>query len=89
LSAPAQPELDHGPPARRGHATRGFAREHRLEVADVQHGALDQLGFGDRRRHLEQRLVGEEGRALGCGAHAAGEAEVAEVLDEGGLELLE
>jgi hypothetical protein len=77
LSAPAQPELDHGPPARRGHATRGFAREHRLEVADVQHGALDQLGFG------------EEGRALGCGAHAAGEAEVAEVLDEGGLELLE
>jgi hypothetical protein len=78
----AQSELDDRLAACGQHAARGLARQQCLEVAEVEHGTLDQLRFGDRRRDLEQWLVGEDRRAFGHGAHAPGEAEVAEVVEE-------
>lgn len=76
-----QTEFDDGPAARGQHATRGLGRQQRLEVADVEHGAFDQLGFGQWGRNLEQRLVREDDRALRDGTDASGEAEVAQVLE--------
>ena len=34
------------------------------------------------RRHAQDRLVGEERRALGHGVHVAGEAQLSEMIEE-------
>jgi hypothetical protein len=48
----------------------------------VHHEGLDELGLGDRRRDLQDRLVLENGRALGHGIHIAGEAEFSQPVEE-------
>ena len=54
--------------------------------SEVEQRGLDQLGLEDRRRHLQQRLVGEHQGAFGHRPHLARESEAAKVVEEGGLE---
>jgi hypothetical protein len=55
-------------------------------MEQVQEPALDQLRLAQRRGDAQQRLVGEEDRALGHRVDVAGEAQVGERRDEIGLE---
>ena len=52
----------------------------------VHHPGLDELRFGNRGRHFEDRLVRKDRRALGDGAHVAAEPEPLEILEKAARE---
>jgi hypothetical protein len=51
-------------------------------MQEVDDAALDQLGLGDRRSDSQDRLVGEEDRALRHGADLAGETQLRETAQK-------
>ncbi len=48
----------------RQHAARGLRGDQRLKVQDVHEPALDELRFGQRRRHAQQAARRKEDRAF-------------------------
>ena len=91
----AEPEIDENL-ARAGqhHACR-LRRDQRLEMQDVDEAGFGELRLRQRRGHPQDRLIGKENGALGHGMHIAGEAELAQVVEQipaelaGGLEPFE
>ena len=71
----AQAEVDEGAMARGKHQPRRLGSDDSLEVKQIDQAALDQLRLGQGRRDPQDRLIGEEDRALGNRIDVAGEAE--------------
>ena len=63
--------------AGRDDTARGLARDRRLEGHLVEEQGLDELGFGERRRDLEDGLARERDAPLGDRTHVTREAELA------------
>ena len=85
LRSPAA-ELHHAVALRRAHNACGLGRDETLVVDDVQNRGLDKLRLHNRGNHLDQRLARENDRALGNRVDVTGEAEVPQVVEEGGFE---
>ena len=83
---PPQPELQDGLVAGGDGQPRGLGGDQALEVDHVDQGRLEDLALQDRPAHAHQRLVGEDHRPLGDGRHLAGQAQPAQVVEEGPLE---
>src|SRR5699024_10064277 len=79
---PAQPEFHDGVIAGGMAYTRGLGRDQGLKIDQVQQGRFEQLALDDRPAYTQQRLVGENGRALRDGVHVAGELERGEVVQK-------
>ena len=75
-------EIDQEFAGRGQHHARGFRRDQRLEMQDIDQPRLDELRLRQRRGHAQDRLVGEEHAALGDGVHVAGETQRGEIIDE-------
>ena len=85
LRSPAA-ELHHAVALCRTHNACGLGRDETLVVDDVQNRGLDKLRLHNRSNHLDQRLARENDRALGNRVDVTGEAEVPQVVEEGGFE---
>ena len=68
-----QPEVHEHPALCRQHAARGLARDHRLQVQQVDQARLDELRLGQRGRDAHDGLIGERDRPLRQGIHVARE----------------
>ena len=77
-----QPEIDQELSGRRQHQPRGLRRNQRLEMQQVDEAGLDELGLRQRRGHAQDRLVGEECRALRHGVDVAPEPERCEIIEK-------
>ena len=62
------------------HACR-LGRDQRLKMHDVDKARFDKLRLGERCRHAQDRLIGEEDRALRKGVDIAGKAEIGEIRE--------
>jgi len=78
----AQAEIGEDFPRRRQHHARGFRRDQRLEMQNVDQPRFDQLRLRQRRGDADQRLVGKTDSALGDRMHVAGEAEAAQIIEQ-------
>ena len=72
---------DHAP-LRRAHDAVGFGGDQRLVVDLQQNGRFDDLRLDQRRDHRHHRRVGIHHRALAQRVEVAGEAEMAQVVEE-------
>ena len=77
----AKGEVLHVATAGRYHTARGFARDGRLEGHLIEEQSLDELGFGQRRRDLEDGLARQRDASLGDRPYVAGEAELAKCFE--------
>ena len=82
-SAPA--ELHHAVALRRAHNAGCLGCNETLVVDDVQKRSLNELCLHNRRDDLDERFARENDRALRNRIDIAGEAEVPQVVEEGGL----
>ena len=82
----ARAEVDQRPPRRRLDDTRGLRGEHCLQMHLVEDVGLDELGDRQWRLDPQQRLVGEDGRALGHRIDIALEAQRGEPAEVVGAE---
>ena len=80
----ARAELHDGASGGGCRAARGFGRDQGLEGDGRQQVRFGNLGFDDGGADGERGLAGEEQGAFGDGEEIAGEAEVAQVIEEGG-----
>jgi hypothetical protein len=78
---PPEREVDQPPAFRRDHVAGGLGRERGVKRHLVQQDRLDQLGLGDRCRHLEDRFLRVNDAALRHRPYLAPEADVAEIVD--------
>jgi hypothetical protein len=78
----AQAEIDQQFSRRGERHARRLCRDQRLKVEDVDKACLDILGLGQRRRHTDDRLIGEENRALRHRMDITGETKPGEVVDQ-------
>jgi hypothetical protein len=83
----AKSEVHDGAPARCQNHPRRLRGEYGLQVDLVHQERLRELRFRQWRADLQQRLVREHWRALSHRPHLAREAQGAEPLEEGRLEL--
>ena len=81
------PNSTTGRPAAAVRAARGFGRDQGLEGDGGQQVGFRDLGFDDGGADGEHGFAGEEQGAFGDGEEIAGEAEVAQVVEEGGAHL--
>ena len=79
----ARAELDHGPAAGHFHRARRLGRDERLEGHRREHVGFRDLRLDDGRADGEDRLAGKHRGAFGDGEEIAGEAEAAQVIEEG------
>ena len=77
------PNSTTGRPAAAVDAARGFGGDQGLEGDGGEQVGFRNLRFDDGRADGEHGLAGEEQGAFGDGEEVAGEAEVAEVIEEG------
>ena len=68
-----------GRPSAAIHAAGRFGRQQGLVLHLVDDDGFGELGRDDGRGHFQYGFVGEEQAALGHGAHAAAESEIAQV----------
>ena len=80
--SPAGGKVGQGPAICRVNAAGGFGGQQGLVLHLVDDDGLGELGRDDGAGYFQHRLVGKEQAALGHGAHAAGEAKSAEVVQE-------
>ena len=78
----AQAEIDQRLARRRQHHARRLGGDQRLEMQNVDQARLHQLRLRQRRGHAQDRLVGEEHRALRHGVDVAGEAKPRELVEQ-------
>src|ERR1035441_8045507 len=83
----ARAELHHGTPGGGRGAARGFGGDQGLEGDGAQQVGFRDLGFDDGGADGERGFAGEQDGAFGDGEEVAGEAELAEVVEEGGAHL--
>ena len=57
-------------------------------MQDVDEARFDELRLGQRRRHAQHRLVGEEDRAFREGIDIASEAQSGEIIERASAESL-
>ena len=79
----ARAELDHGAAAGGLHTARRLGGDERLERERREQVGFRNLRLDDGRADGQHRLAGEQRRAFGHGEQVAGEAEVAQVVEEG------
>ncbi len=63
-----------------------LGRDQGLEIDDIEQRRFQDLALDDGAGHPYQRFVGENQRAFGDGVDIAGEAQVAEIIDEAEIE---
>src|SRR5262245_15792472 len=81
MSAP-RPEFDYSTALRRLDDAGGLGRYQGLKIDRREQIGLDYLSFDQRRGHPQQRLARERHSPFGHRPHVAGEAEVAQVVEE-------
>ena len=77
-----QAEIDQHLVRRRQHHPRRFGGDQGLKMQNVDQPRFDQLRLRQRRGDPQDRLIGEEHRALGHGMHVAGEAQRGEIIEQ-------
>ena len=78
----AQAEIDETLARRGKHHAGGLGGDHGLELQEIDYPRFDELGLGQRGRHAQDRLVGEEHRTFRHGVDVAGKAQAGEIIDE-------
>ena len=83
---PAQAEFEDGLPLRGDRHARGLGRDEGVEVDQAQQRGLEQLALDDRPAHADQGLVRKDHGPFRDGVDVRGQAQGAEVIEEGALE---
>src|SRR5262249_56530379 len=78
----AQHEIDEALVGRGKNHARRLGGNHRLELQQIDHARLDELGLRQRSRDTQNRLVGKEHGSFRHGVNIAGEAHVGEIIEE-------
>ena len=78
----AQAEIGQHLARRSQHHARGFRRDQRLEMQNVDQPRFDQLRLRQRRGDAQQRLVGKAHGAFRDRMHVAGETEVGQIIEQ-------
>ncbi len=78
----AQAEIGQDFSRRRQHHARGFRRDQRLEVQNVDEARFHQLRLRQRRGDADQRLVGKAHGAFRDRVHVAGETEGGKIVEQ-------
>jgi hypothetical protein len=77
-----QAEVDEQLAGRRQYGPHRLRCDDRLKVDEVEELRLDELRFGDRRRHAQDRLIGKEDGALRKRIDVAAETEGAQPFEQ-------
>src|SRR5690606_16714030 len=78
----SETEIDEPLASRGQHEARGFRRDHRFEVQQIDQARFDELRLRQRRGHAHERLVRKADRSLRHRIDVAGEAQPLELGEE-------